>query len=339
MKQLILLLIACTILSCKSNKELTLQSLNNSEKIEFTSSNLFPEGIAYWESKNKLILGSYGDGNIYAYDLKSNALTKLIEDSLLIGPASIVIDNKTQIMYVANGDAGVSNRSSISTINKSASLIVYSLQTKKRIKYIDLKPLHTDSLSIANGLTLDDLGNIYISDSYRPIIYKVDNKTFEPSIFVEDKRFSGTNFNLNGITYHPDGYLLALQMGTGGLYKINLKTKEIVAVQLQEKLIGADGITLINKNQLLLTQAYEIENKNYTTGALKILQSSDNWNTSVVKDKKVTDCLNPTNSIKVNNHIYAINSSIGEYQFQGKNQNQYSLIKLKLTPYNKVYSK
>lgn len=328
MRQLSLVLIICTLFSCKSNKELTLQSYNNSEKIEFTSPNLFPEGIAYWKSKNKIILGSYGDGNIYAYDLKNNTLSKLIEDSLIIGPASIVIDNKTQTMYVANGDAGVSKRSSRNSTNKTASMLVYNLRTKQRIKYVDLKPLHKDSLCLANGLTLDNSGNIYISDSYRPVIYKIDNKTFEHSVFVEDKRFSGTKFNLNGITYHPDGYLLALQMGTGDLYKIDIKTKEIVAVQLPEKLIGADGITVVNKNQLLLTQAYEIEDKNYTTGALKTIQSFDNWNTGVIRDKKVTDCLNPTNSVKANNYIYVINSSIGVYQFQGKNQDKYSFIKL-----------
>ena len=338
MKKLNLVLITFTIFSCVSNKEVILHSFNDSEKIEFTSPNLFPEGIAYWESKNKIVLGSYGNGNIYAYDLKSNIFSKLIEDSLLIGPASIVIDNKTQTMYVANGDAGVSSRSSLNSTNRSASLLVYDLQTEQRIKYVDLKQIHKDSLCIANGLTLDNLGNIYISDSYRPVIYKIENTTFEPSVFVEDKRFSGSNFNLNGITYHPDGYLLALQMGTGELYKINIITKEIVTVQLQEKLIGADGITLINEDQILLTQAYELENKNYTTGALKLLYSSDNWQTALITDKKNTDCLNPTNSVKVDNYVYTINSSIGAYQFQGKDQDKYSFLKLKLTPYNKVYN-
>lgn len=325
MKTSLIIILVFMIFSCNRKDQLILAPLEKMEKIDFKSLNLFPEGIAYWEKENQIILGSYGHGDIYQYDRTNHKLSILISDSLLIGPASIAIDNNNDVMYVANGDGGLSNRSSIQSTNKKASLLIYNLKTKERMHNIDLSNLYKGDKTTANGLVLDQENNIYISDSFKPVIYKVEHETLTPSVFVEDERFYGKSYNLNGIAYHPNGYLLALQMGTGEIFKIDIKTKKISLVKLNDKIIGADGITLINNNQILLTQAYEIVNGDFTTGALKTIESSDNWDTATITDKTEDNCLNPTNSVIIKDQIFAINSSIGAYLFQNKDQENYSL--------------
>ena len=304
-------------------------NLDQPEKITIAGKNIFPEGIAYDKARNSLLLSSYGNGDIYSYNLSSDQLKVLISDALLVGPEALSIDRQKNILYVANGDAGVSLKSSQKTTNIHSGIAVYDLNTNKRIKYVGLASLSKDSLTIANGLCLDSKGDIYVTDSYRPVVYKVNHKTFEKEIFVEDERFSGHSFNLNGITYHPDGYLLALQMGSGKIYKIELTTKKITEVGSNASFVGADGILLINKKTALITYAFELNNGEMTNGAIKLVKTADHWASGEVIEETTEFCSNPTNSILAGNNIYVVNSSIGGYLFQGKNKDSFSLIKLK----------
>ena len=201
--------------------------------------------------------------------------------------------------------------------------------TKKRVEYVDFTNLSDEAKCFANGLTLDAKGNAYVTDSHRPIIYKIDGQTNESSVFLKDKRFGGDDWNLNGITYHPKGYLIAIQMSKGILFKIDLLTKQISKIQLDENIIGADGITIIINNQILIAQAFEIEEGKMTLGALKLIETEDDWVTGKMTAKNTEIALNPTNSVRVKNEIFALNSSIGAYLFAGKNQNNYSLVKIK----------
>jgi hypothetical protein len=51
---------------------------------------------------------------------------------------------------------------------------------------------------VSNDLTFDTAGNIYITDSFSPVIYKVDTD-YKVSILIQDPAFAGEGFNLNRI--------------------------------------------------------------------------------------------------------------------------------------------
>lgn len=327
-KLFLLPIILILLFSCKGNQEFNLNSLNNYSLITFESEDLFPEGIAFYEKSNTFLLSSYFKGAIYGLDSKSE-VSILFQDENLISPAAIAINAKKNYLYVANGDAGVSEKSNETTAWKIAGVLVYDLMTKKKVEYVDFTNLSDEVKCYANGLTLDAKGNVYVTDSHRPIIYKIDGQTNESSVFLKDKRFGGDDWNLNGITYHPKGYLIAIQMSKGILFKIDLLTKQISKIQLDENIIGADGITIINNNQILITQAFEIEEGKMTLGALKLIETEDDWVTGIITAKNSEIALNPTNSVRVKNEIFALNSSIGAFLFAGKNQNNYSLVKIK----------
>ncbi len=328
--QLIILCItSILIFSCKNTQNFNLNSLQNSSLITFESENLFPEGITFYEKSNTFLLSSYSKGAIYSFDNKKKELSVLLQDKNLISPAAIAINKKKNYLYIANGDAGVSEKSNEATTQKIAGVLIYDLITQKRVEYVDFTNLSNDTKCYANGLTLDAKGNIYVTDSHRPIIYKIDGETNEPSIFLENQKFGGHDWNLNGIAYHPNGYLITLQMSKGLLFKIDLLTKQISEIQLNKNIIGADGITIINNNQILITQAFELKEGKMTSGALTLIETENDWKTGKVTDKNTEIALNPTNSIRVKNKIFALNSSIGTYLFAGKNQNNYSLIKIK----------
>ena len=317
-------------LSCQvESQKFHLKSLKNSSLITFESENLFPEGIVFDKKSNSFLLSSFFKGAIYRLD-QQNQLSLFFKDDYLISPAALLINETKNHLYIANGDVGFSEKSNQKTTRKIAGVLIYDLVTKKRVGYKDLSNLSSKVACYANGLTIDNVGNVYVTDSHRPIVYKIDGQTNESSVFLEDENFGGSDWNLNGIAYHPKGFLMVAHMEKGILFKIDLSTKCIRKIQLNEKILGVDGITLINNNQILISQAYEIIGGKITSGALKLIETHNDWETGKIVDDKTELVVNPTNSIRIKNEIFVLNSSIGDYLFTGKNQYSYSL--LKMTP-------
>ena len=87
--------------------------------------------------------------------------------------------------------------------------------------YVDLAAAASDGRDFANDVAVDPDGNAYVTNSFTPVIYKVDLNG-NVSVFLRDDRFAASPIGLNGIDYNPDGFLLAAVMGQSKLYKIPL---------------------------------------------------------------------------------------------------------------------
>ncbi|MFC6618167.1 SMP-30/gluconolactonase/LRE family protein [Deinococcus radiophilus] len=96
-----------------------------------------------------------------------------------------------------------------------------------------------------NDLTLAPDGFVYVTDSQRPVIFRV-SPDMELSAWLD---LSGTpiqygeGVNLNGIVATPDGRaLLIAQTNTGDLWRVDLRTKAVARVMTG--LDHADGLWL-----------------------------------------------------------------------------------------------
>ena len=135
-------------------------------------------------------------------------MTEFVKDETLIAVVGLAVDNKINRLLVCNSDAGISKRSDKSTIGQLAQVISYDLTTGKKLNTINLGSLYPRG-HFLNDLVLDNVGNIYVTDSFSPVIYKIDTED-KTSVLVTDKSFEvpqGT-FGLNGIVYHSDNYLI-----------------------------------------------------------------------------------------------------------------------------------
>ena len=91
------------------------------------------------------------------------------------------------------------------TRGKLAAVATYDATTGAPRAYYDLSSLDPGA-HLANDLVLDARGNAYVTDSFAPVIYRIDTKG-HASIFARDARFkTGEGFNLNGIAMHRGGY-------------------------------------------------------------------------------------------------------------------------------------
>jgi len=266
---------------------------------------LYPEGTAYHPTKNLYYISSVRTGTIGTVDEKGT-FRVFYQDSTLKSTYGMKVDTKRNRLWVCAADANYSMYSEPSTHKKMSRLIGLDLNTGSKTDDIDLSAL-MEGKHFANDLTLDDAGNIYITDSYSPVIYKVDAQ-MKASIFTRNDWFKSEDIGLNGIEWSPDGYLIVAHNSKGQLFKVDLREPErITKIQVKTFFPGADGLLWDSAGNLVLLQNKGV-NKAFQ------LTSNDKWKSAEVKAYTlVEDRLHhPTTATMNKGKIYAVNSKMNE---------------------------
>lgn len=183
----------------------------------------------------------------------------------LITTSGMLVDAERNRVLVCNEDVGVSLSSAPGTRNRVAQVLEFNLDTGELQQTYDLSSLSRGP-TLANDLALDAQGNIYVTDSFQPQIYKIDRATRQVSILMRSARLmpadapaaaQGTQPYLNGIVSHPDGYLIAADYTRGLLWKVTLdNAPEISEIRLPQRLKGPDGLRLKNAHELVIVQSF-----------------------------------------------------------------------------------
>jgi sugar lactone lactonase YvrE len=273
------------------------------ERIVFKSPLLYPEGVAWHPGKNLFFVSSVKTGTIGSVD-KSGLYKEFYKDNMLKSSFGIKVDTKLNRLLVCISDPNYSRYSTPATFKKMARLISIDLNTGKKEMDVDLSKLQPGK-HFANDLTLDDKGNIYVTDSFSPVIYRI-NLAGKAGIFAQSDMFKSEDVGLNGIIYHPKGFLLATHNTNGALLKVELKNpKKITTVKINTLFPGADGLIWASPDNLVL-----IQNK----GVNKAFQivSNDNWITAEVKGATASEdrFQYPTTATMQDDQIWVVNSKL-----------------------------
>lgn len=270
---------------------------------------LYPEGIEYDASTNRFLLSSVREGTVYEV-LANGVVRPFIQDDRLVSSTGIHVDTQRNRLLVPNSDYGVSLNSTPETIDRLAALGIYDLSTGDVITYVDLEGLRPGADHFANDVAVDAEGNAYVTDSLSPILYKV-TPAGEASIFLESDRFLGNGFNLNGIVYHPDGYLIMVKKSEGVLFKVPLDNPEAFSeIQTDRDFVGADGLILAADQDLIV-----ITNRSGDTVSNEVfaLNSQDDWQSALVTDSYVSDDDYPSTGTIRDGNIYVIKGQLHVY--------------------------
>ena len=249
-----------------------------------------PEGIEYDNNRNRFLTGSFADGTIYEVT-SSGRLVPAITSPDLIASIGIEVDESRDTLYVANSNTGIPNG--------AAELGIYNLATGEQLAMVDLaasipdKP--ADTSHFANDVAVSKAGVAYVTDSNMKIVYKVD-KYYRASVLIDFGL--DAEFGLNGIEYHPAGYLILASPGTGQLIRVPVDNPQRwELIDLDVPATGVDGIVWTADGSLVGVS-------NNRSRAVKYA-SDDNWRSARLTGMASYSGQSTTGAV-VGNEIYVI---------------------------------
>ncbi|MFD2721566.1 hypothetical protein ACFST9_22820 [Hymenobacter monticola] len=290
--------------SCSKDDEPTTPTVTAPDRLSVPQAALHPEGIQWDEANKRFIVSSRTKGFIGTVK-DDSTFAQLADEQRLISTIGVNLDAGRNRVLVAVSDNGVNpGRTSAATLRKRAALAIFNNTTGALLNYVDLGGLPAAATypnHFANDIAVDKDGNAYVTDSNAPIIYKVDPQG-AASVFLTSPQFdAGAAFGLNGIVYHPDGYLIVAKANTGTLFKVPIATPgsfTTVTNAAGLSLTGADGLLLTDPQTLLLVSGSQ--------STVYRLNSTDAWANVRSTGTFATGAVSPTTITKRGNDAYVL---------------------------------
>ena len=239
-----------------------------STRIEFLAPDAYPEGIAYDKKADVFYVSSMRTGTIGKVT-RQGSYSVLYADSNLKSTYGMKVDPEGRHLWVCVGDANYSKFTSPDTRKHKARIMSIDINNGHKSADIDLSELVAGK-HFPNDITFDDKGNIYMTDSYAHAIYKITTDG-HAAVFCKSKQFETEGVGINGIVFHPGGFLLVDNSATGRFYKIDINHPESVQkIDIPQFFLGADGIILNDSNNITVAV-------NGGNNKIYKLETEDNW--------------------------------------------------------------
>ena len=242
-------------------------SSNIPDRITAERGGFIPEGIEYDSINSRFLSGSLADGTIYEIT-NSGRVIPAITDEGLIASVGIEVDEDRNRLLVAN------SQSFSAPGPGTAMLGIYDLSSGEQLAMVDLAAAveipPANAAYFANDVAVSTAGTIFVTDTRLSVIYKV-NQYHQASVLINFGMDSG--LFLNGIEYHPAGYLIAVSSQGGELIKIPLNAPNRWSmVEVDFPAAGGDGLVWASDGGLVSTS-------NNRSAVMKY-QSNDHWNSA-----------------------------------------------------------
>lgn len=226
-----------------------------------------PEGMEYDNGRGRFLTGSLSEGTVFEIGPRGE-VRPAYTDSRLISSVGIEVDEAHNRLLVANSDRG--------NARGAAGLAAFALDSGETLAMVDLAAVipnrPADSNHFANDVAVSPRGVAFVTDTRMNIIYAVD-PYYNASVLFDFGRDSG--LGINGIEFHPNGYLLVVAPGTGQLIKVspyNPHNWSFVALDIPAT--GGDGIFWAADGTLVVVSNNQSRVTKY--------RSSGNWRSAYV---------------------------------------------------------
>ncbi len=252
-----------------------------------------PEGIEYDNNDQTFLLSSLNAGPIIKVHLDGTYEPFTTGEPFPMSTAGLHVDRKHNRLLVAAFSLPELIDNDPKT-KGAAHLRIYDLKTGRMQKDVDLATLLPGANAyFANDVAVDGAGNVYVSDWYARVVYKVDTSG-KPGVFWKNE--TGISSGANGLDVHPDGYLLVslVRVNDQGLYTdyglVNIPLSDPSSAKLVDfpngGYAGFDGMVLNAKGNVV-----GVTNNGKSPGGntLVELSSKDNWKSAqVIHSKAIT---------------------------------------------------
>ncbi|MBL7961244.1 hypothetical protein JNL27_13505 [bacterium] len=205
-----------------------------------------PEGIAYDAKTKRFFIGSIRQRTIAVRDEKGTVNTSFFKKTdRLFCVMGMKVDSKRRALWVATSVMP-------EMIGYADSLQGKAAVARFNIDSGDLEKIYSiDGEHVFGDLVIHSSGDVYISDSGEPSLYKISSKDDQLKLWLTFP----TAWNLQGLDFSSDGNTLFVADYISGLYRVTLKTQTIgkIGFDTPNALRGIDGLYFY-KNSLLALQ-------------------------------------------------------------------------------------
>lgn len=248
-----------------------------------------PEGIEFNKNDNTFFLSSLNATPIIKVNLDGTFKPFTSGEPFPMSTAGLQIDYKRNRL-LATAFNGMELYDNDPKTKGVSNLRIYNLETGTMEKDINLSALVPDANAyFANDVAVDNDGNVYISDWYASVVYKVD---LDGNASVFWKNETGITSGTNGIDFHSDGYLLVSLVSVNkkglyadyGLVKIPVDApKEAKVVNITSGFTGFDGMVLSSNGNVI-----GVTNNGKSPGGNTLIElaGEDDWESAKVVNSK-----------------------------------------------------
>ncbi len=297
-RHILLLTLTAMFLPVLSQAQTTAAPAAALQRYDLPGDVTFPEGIAHDPAAGAIYTGSAVTGTLVRVNLKSRA-AEIVAPAGVLFPAGstpafpavlgMKLDRENRL-WIAGGRTG--------------QFLIVDSRSGKVIKQLAVPD---PSKSLVNDVAVVGTTG-YFTDTRVPTLWRVEAKGAEIGPVEPWLDFTGTPLqyfegaNLNGITATPDGQaLIVVQMGKGLLFRIDVKSKEVSAIDTGgADLTGADGLVLDGRTLYVVRQtAVEVAT---------VQLSADLTKGTVVSRFKDPSLAWPATAVKVGNELLVVNT-------------------------------
>ncbi len=200
---------------------------------------VYPEGIAVTRNQKRFFVTSTTDGTIFRGSVSGRSASVFLPGGEDGRTTAIGIKTKGDRLYVAGGPTG--------------SVFIYDISSRELVRRVD-----TGGGGFINDLAVMRNGDVYVTDSARPNLYRIPADASEGVETIEYADFTPDAFNANGIVRVDERTLVFVNSTSGRLHRVDTRTKRITEVDLNGgTLTNGDGLEMQGRTLYAVRNAQE----------------------------------------------------------------------------------
>lgn len=279
------------------------------DRIDFDSTNLQPEGVAFDPWADEFLVGSRTQGTIHHVS-DSGVLRLLTEDSPMSSTLGLEVDHETARVLAAG-----------ETAPNTPALGSFDLATGATVAVIDLSSIAPGPARLANDVALSSSGRAYVTDTLAGAIYRVEPDG-TASVFLANH----ADLVLpNGIVAHPDGFLLVNSISGPSLLRVPLDEPGGIQAVTSPFNVSGDGMVLLEDGTLAIVGEAVRPDGTVEGPGVTVYATADGWQSAEAVASWVADEAATTAALRAGN-LHAIYAGL----FQPERET-YSIVKTNLS--------